>query len=157
MDNIFLSEEDKYYKLNGDVSVALENPLTEALKKGVTLEFISEFRIYTIRNFFFEKIHYKKIRVATLTYHGITRRFNVVVNNKKLFFESLTEALAACLSIKNWVLFPKTVDLNGRKMKVKLNLNIDSLPKALSIVAFTDPLWRVTTDWVDVQFEDKLQ
>ena len=143
--------------MNGDVSVALENPLTEALKKGVTLEFISEFRIFSKKNIFVEKIHYKKVRVAALTYHGITRRFNVVVNNKKLFFESLTEALAACLSIKNWILFPKTVDLNGRKMKVKLNLNIDSLPKALSIVAFTDPLWRVTTDWVDVQFVEKLQ
>ncbi len=157
IENIILKEKSKHFELDGDVSVALENPLTEALRKGVTLEFISEFKIYSKSNFFTEKIHYRKVRIASLTYHGITRRFNVVVNKKKLFFESLTEALAACLSIKNWILIPKEFNLNGRRMKVKLNLNINSLPKALSIVAFTDPLWRVSTNWVDIQLEERLK
>ena len=156
IENVILEEKKNHFELNGDVSVALENPLTEALRKGVTLEFISEFNIYSKKSFFIEKVYYRKVRIASLTYHGITRRFNVIVNKKKLFFESLTEALAACLSIKNWILLPKEFDLNGRKMKVKLNLNIDSLPKALSIVAFTDPLWRVSTNWVDVQLEERL-
>ena len=46
IENVILEEKKNHFELNGDVSVALENPLTEALRKGVTLEFISEFNLF---------------------------------------------------------------------------------------------------------------
>ena len=154
IEKVFLILEKQTYRLSGDVSVSLESTLLDALKKGVALEFISEFKIIEPTNFFFKRVHYQKTRKAKLTYHGITRRFTVVVNQKLLFFESLTNSLAACLSLKDWISLPKQLFVEDKVVKVKLRLDTESLPKPLALVAAKEPAWNLSTGWINVDIKE---
>ena len=54
-----------------------------------------------------------------------------------------------CLGLKRWVFFTKD-ELINKKLRVRLWLDVDSLPKPLSLVAVSDPAWQLTTGWVVV-------
>ena len=157
LENTNVAIKNKYLVLNGDVSVELEDTLIQALRTGIPLEFSSEFEIYK-PSFIWSKNIYSKKRHATLQYHGITRRFSVQVNSGNfLYFESLTEALAACLSVRDWISVPVnnlSVKKNNVYARIRLKLNLESLPRPISIVAASDNSWQVSTGWVDVILGD---
>ena len=71
------------------------------------------------------------------------------------YYESLTEALAACLSIKDWVFFPKELlpnKMDGVSIQVKLMLNHQAFPRPISILASSNQSWQLSSGWVDVLF-----
>tara|TARA_E500000331_G_scaffold358423_1_gene425138 strand:+ start:1360 stop:1923 length:564 start_codon:yes stop_codon:yes gene_type:complete len=154
IENVNFFEKKDHFLLTGDVTVTLEETLINALGKGVTLEFISELQVFTSRAIFPDRIKNEWKRRASLTYHGITRRYYVKTEKKKVFFESLTQALAKCLSLKDWIFLEKKYFYTNNKFRVKLSLNIDSLPKPLSLVAVSDPAWKMTTGWVLIDYEE---
>jgi hypothetical protein len=154
IEKVFFVKKHTEYSLSGDVSVSLEETLIDALGKGVTLEFISELELFSPRVIFPDQIKKKWKRKASLTYHGITRRFYVKIGEKKVFFESLTQALARCLGLKKWINLEKTYFKHNNNFRVRLGLNIDSLPKPLSLVAVSDPAWKISTGWILVNFEE---
>ena len=131
-DNVRLVQDSANLVLTGDVSVELEKTLIEALKKGVPLQFNSNFRIFKF-SFFSVKSLFEKERKAILEYHGITRRFSVNLDGELssvYYYESLTEALAACLSIKDWIFFSREIlpdKMDGISIQVKLMLNHQAL------------------------------
>ena len=148
IENVHFVEKKDNFFLTGDVLVTLEETLINALGKGVTLEFISELQVFSYRSIFPDRIKKKWKRKASLTYHGITRRYYVYTGKEKVFFESLTQALAKCLSLKDWISLERKHFYSNNNFRVKLSLNIDSLPKPLSLVAVSDPAWKMTTGWV---------
>ena len=160
VENVRLVENYGKLKLTGDVSVELENTLIEALKKGVPLQFSSEFRIF--KRFLFGSSNlFEENRKAVLEYHGITRRFSVVLDDdiSSAYYESLTEALAACLSIKDWVLVSKEImprDMDNTIAQVRLMLNEEALPRPISIVAASNESWQLSSGWVEVFVEAPL-
>ncbi|MDA9719309.1 DUF4390 domain-containing protein [Betaproteobacteria bacterium] len=159
-DNVRLIHDSDNLALTGDVSVELEMTLIEALKKGVPLQFHSNFRIFK-SSFFSVKSLFEKEREAILEYHGITRRFSVNLDGQAspVYYESLTEALAACLSIKDWIFFPREIlpdKMDGILIQVKLMLNHHALPRPISILASSDQSWQLSSGWVDVFTEEPL-
>ena len=100
-------------------------------------------------------------RKAILEYHGITRRFSVNLDGEpgSVYYESLTEALAACLSLKDWIFFSREIlpdKMDGVLIQVKLMLNHDALPRPISILASSDQSWQLSSGWVDVFIEEPL-
>ena len=159
-DNVRLVQDSANLVLTGDVSVELENTLIEALKKGVPLQFNSNFRIFKF-SFFSVKSFFEKERKAILEYHGITRRFSVNLDGElsSAYYESLTEALAACLSIKDWIFFSREIlpdNMDGISIQVKLMLNHQALPRPISILASSKQSWQLSSGWVDVFIEEPL-
>ena len=155
VENVIFKEQQSQYSLSGDVSVSLEQTLIDALGKGVSLEFVSELELFSPRTFFPDLTKKKWKRTASLTYHGITRRYYVKTGETKIFFESLTQALARCLGLKNWISLKKKYFRKKNNFKIRLSLNIDSLPKPLSLVAVSDPAWKISTGWVLVSVENR--
>ena len=153
IENLVFKEEPSQFSLSGDVSVSLEQTLIDALGKGVSLEFVSELELFSPRNILPDLTKKKWKRTASLTYHGITRRYYVKTKDSKIFFESLTQALARCLGLKNWISLKKKYFREKNNFKVRLSLNIDSLPKPLSLVAVSDPACKISTGWVLVNVE----
>ena len=88
-ENVRLVQDSANLALTGDVSVELENTLIEALRKGVPLQFNSNFRIFKF-SFFSVKSFFEKERKAILEYHGITRRFSVNLDGEtsSAYYES---------------------------------------------------------------------
>ena len=157
-ENVRLVQDSANLVLTGDVSVELENTLIEALKKGVPLQFNSNFRIFKF-SFFTVKSFFEKERKAILEYHGITRRFSVNLDGEPspVYYESLTEALAACLSIKDWIFFSREIlpdNMDGISIQVKLMLNHQALPRPISILASSKQSWQLSSGWVDVFIEE---
>ena len=160
VDNVRLVPDSANLALTGDVSVELEKTLIEALKKGVPLQFNSNFRIFK-SSFFSIKSLFEKERRAILEYHGITRRFSVNLDGEpsSVYYESLTEALAACLSIKDWIFFSRELlpdKMDGISIQVKLMLNHQALPRPISILASSNQSWQLSSGWVDVFIEEHL-
>ena len=160
VDNVRLEQDSVNLVLIGDVSVELEKTLIEGLKKGVPLQFNSNFRISKF-SFFTVKNLFEKERKAILEYHGITRRFSVNLDGEpsSAYYESLTEALAACLSIKEWVFFSREIlpdNMDGISIQVKLMLNHQALPRPISILASSNRSWQLSSGWVDVFLEEPL-
>ena len=159
-ENVRLVGDSGNLVLTGDVSVELEKTLIEALKKGVPLQFNSNFRISKL-SFFGVKSLFERERKAILEYHGITRRFSVNLDGEpsSVYYESLTEALAACLSIKNWIFFSREIlpnKMDGISIQVKLMLNHEALPRPISILASSNQSWQLSSGWVDVVQEEPL-
>ena len=159
-ENVRLVGDSGNLVLTGDVSVELEKTLIEALKKGVPLQFNSNFRISKL-SFFGVKSLFERERKAILEYHGITRRFSVNLDGEpsSVYYESLTEALAACLSIKNWIFFSREIlpnKMDGISIQVKLMLNHQALPRPISILASSNQSWQLSSGWVDVVQEEPL-
>ena len=160
VENVRLVHDSDNLALTGDVSVELETTLIEALKKGVPLQFNSNFRILKF-SFFSVKSLFEKERKAVLEYHGITRRFSVNLDGEpsSIYYESLTEALAACLSIKDWIFFPIEIlpdEMDSVLIQVKLMLNHHALPRPISILASSDQSWQLSSGWVEVFIEEPL-
>ena len=160
VDNVRLEQDSANLVLTGDVSVELEKTLIEALKKGVPLQFNSNFRISKL-SFFTVKNLFEKERKAILEYHGITRRFSVNLDGEptSAYYESLTAALAACLSIKEWVFFSREIfpdKMDGISIQLKLMLNHQALPRPISILASSNQSWQLSSGWVDVFVEEPL-
>ena len=159
-ENVRLVGDSANLVLTGDVSVELEETLIEALKKGVRLQFNSNFRISKL-SFFGVKSLFERERKAILEYHGITRRFSVNLDGEtsSAYYESLTEALAACLSIKDWIFFSREIlpdNMDGISIQVKLMLNHEALPRPISILASSKQSWQLSSGWVDVFIEEPL-
>ena len=157
-ENVRLVGDSANLVLTGDVSVELEKTLIEALKKGVPLQFNSNFRISKL-SFFGVKSLFERERKAILEYHGITRRFSVNLDGEpsSVYYESLTEALAACLSIKDWIFFSREIlpdKMDGVSIQVKLMLNHQAFPRPISILASSNQSWQLSSGWVDAFLEE---
>ncbi len=159
-ENVRLVGDSANLVLTGDVSVELEKTLIDALKKGVPLQFNSNFRISKL-SFFGVKSLFERERKAILEYHGITRRFSVNLDGEpsSVYYESLTEALAACLSVKDWIFFSREIlpnKMDGISIQVKLMLNHQALPRPISILASSNQSWQLSSGWVDAFLEEPL-
>ena len=124
------------------------------------MQFNSNFRIFKF-SFFRREKFFEKERKAILEYHGITRRFSVNLDGEpsSVYYESLTEALAACLSIKDWIFFSREIlpdKMDGVSIQVKLMLNHHALPRPISILASSDQSWQLSSGWVEVYIEELL-
>ncbi|MGA1664035.1 MAG: DUF4390 domain-containing protein [Burkholderiaceae bacterium] len=137
--------------LAGQVSVSLSPVLVQAIERGVTLTFLSEFKIYKPRWWWFvdEEVGLV-VRHARLTFHPLTRQFRVSVDGAKpQAFTDLTEALKACLAVNGWTVLQAPM-APGHYAQIRLSLDTSALPKALHVTALTNESWALSTGWVGV-------
>ncbi|MFM1827727.1 MAG: hypothetical protein RLY67_1108 [Pseudomonadota bacterium] len=146
------SLESQGFEINGQVSVSLSAPLAQAIERGVTLSFVSEFVLARPRWWWWDEERYRRNRLATLTFHPLTRQFRVTVDgSKSQAFLDLTEALKACLAIKGWHVWSEQELPRGLIAKVRLSLDPNELPKALQVNAMTDEDWKLSSGWREVR------
>lgn len=137
--------------LVGQVSVSLSPVLVQAIERGVTLTFLSEFKIFKPRWWWFvdEEVGLV-VRHARLTFHPLTRQFRVSVDGAKpQAFTDLTEALKACLAVNGWAVLSVPMAA-GHYAQIRLSLDTSALPKALHVTALTNDSWALSTGWVGV-------
>ena len=145
------AQSDGAQVLAGQVSVSLSPVLVQAIERGVTLTFLSEFKIYKPRWWWFvdEEVGLV-VRHARLTFHPLTRQFRVSVDGAKpQAFTDLTEALKACLAVNGWTVLQAPMS-SGHYAQIRLSLDTSALPKALHVTALTNESWALSTGWVGV-------
>lgn len=137
--------------LSGQVSVSLSPVLVQAIERGVTLSFLSEFSLVRPRWWWDEERVLVK-RLANLTFHPVSRQFRVSVDGAKpQAFADLTEALKACLAVRGWRVVPATEWSDGLEGRLRLQLDPSALPKALQVTAIASEDWILSSGRVRVQ------
>lgn len=138
--------------MSGQVSVTLSPVLISAIERGVPLVFVSDFQILRERWWWFDQEVLAVRREARLTFHPLTRQFRVSVDGSKpQAFSDLTEALKAGMALKGWRVMPEPMPLEGLTGRVRLQLDMGALPKALQVTAITDQQWKLDTGWVRLE------
>jgi hypothetical protein len=146
-----IDEESSAIVLSGQVSVSLSPVLVQAIERGVTLSFLSEFSLVRPRWWWWDDEQLRVTRQASLTFHPVSRQFRVSVDGAKpQAFSDLTEALKACLAVRGWRVLQPHQWPEGLEGRLRLQLDPSALPKALQVTAIASEDWVLSSGRVKV-------
>lgn len=140
------------YTLEANYEIALTATLEEALVRGLTLTFVTEFELSYPRWWTFNMWN-KTIAAARtehrLSYNALTRQYRLGVGSLHQSFDGMSEALA----VLGHVRYPTAVRYQevepGEVYLAALRLRMDTsrLPKPLQIDALGSRDWNLSSDW----------
>ncbi len=143
-----------------EVQVKLSPVLIEAVKRGVSLYFVSEFELRKNRWWWLDEKIFSQAKTVRLSYHAVTQQYRVAVGGlHQAAFEDLEAALSASVGMRGWRLKDagETVDTEGLDLvkdaatlepRIRVRLDSAQLPKPLQVNAITNRDWNLSSEWV---------
>jgi hypothetical protein len=137
------------WMLNADFNLQLNRTQEEALKKGVTLHFVTDFELERVRSWWLNETLAEANRIGRLNYSPLTRRFQVETLEGYKAYDTLHEALAGLGHLEDWAVAPKKMLKPGERYlaAVRMRLDLGLLSKPLQINALATGKWEVEGDW----------
>jgi len=134
---------DEVYQLNAQLSVTLGPTLEEALKKGIALNFITEFEFHRQRWYWLNEEIAKVTHNIRLTYNPLLRQYLLATDSQQLSFDTLDDALAALGEINAWPVLDRRLLYKRYSYEASLSMRMDvsQLPKPLQINAISSRKW----------------
>ena len=137
------------WALNAALNVRLNRTQEEALKKGIPLHFVTEFKLQRVRWWWFNEDIAVASRIGRLNYSPLTRRYQLETMDGFKAYDTLLEALSELGRIENRVIAP------GKPLKpgntylaaLRMRLDVGQLSKPLQINALASGKWDVESDW----------
>lgn len=146
---------DRSLTLNGTLDLGLSSKPEEALSKGIPLDVWIDLELCRERKLIWNKT-VKTWRIKRrIRYHALSRQYLVILDLKKPAlvenFTSLTEALKYMGSFNELKLAigPEIMKRYSYLVKVRAQLNIESLPAPLRPVAYASPSWHLSSGWTE--------
>jgi len=150
-----LTEEG--YQLSADFNIQLSQTVETALKRGVTLNFVSEFAINRSRWYWLDTDVAREEQVTKLSYNALTQQYRITRGS---LFQSFQELKDALLVLGHQIAPPVPVALLekegggyfSRLMKkgsnccsayAHMRLDVSLLPKPLQVNALTNEDWNL--------------
>jgi hypothetical protein len=93
---------DEILVLNADLEIGLRPAIEETLNKGVPLNFVAEFEIKKPRWYWLDEVIVTAQQHIRLSYHALTRQYQLTNNAKYQNFSSLNEALRELGRLQKW-------------------------------------------------------
>ena len=145
-----IKPSDEQWVLNAAFNVRLNKTQEEALKKGVSLYFVTEAELERVRGWWwFNEELAVASRIGRLNYSLLTRRYQVETVESFKAFDTLPEALAELGRIENWALALKKTLKPGNTYlaAIRMRLDLGLLSKPLQINALATGKWEVEGEW----------
>lgn len=144
-----LKQSGDNWTLNAEFNVHLNRTQEEALKKGVTLHFVTDFELERVRSWWLNESLTEANRIGRLNYSPLTRRYQVETVEGYKAYDTLAEALAGLGRIEGWVIaLKKTLKPGERYLAaIRMRLDLGLLSKPLQINALATGKWDVEGDW----------
>ena len=144
-----LKQSGENWVLDAAASVKLNKTQEEALKKGVTLHFVTDFELERVRSWWLNESLIEANRIGRLNYSPLTRRYQIETTEGYKAFDTLPEALAGLGLIEGWVITPKKALKQGERYlaAMRMRLDLGLLSKPLQINALATGKWDVEGDW----------
>jgi hypothetical protein len=152
------SSEEGYY-LSASYNINLPFVVQEALSRGISLYFISEFSLTRSRWYWFDEEAYRGEQTIKLSYNVLTRQYRISRGALYRNFASIEEALSV-LSIQSSTAIPAALvkkersylstlakEDGGYTAAARLHLDTTQLPKLLQVNALTGSDWTLNSDW----------
>jgi hypothetical protein len=120
----------------------------QALTHGVSLYFVSEFKLVYPRWYWLDKTVADDVQTAKLFYNALTRQYRIAYGSLYLNFSSLNDALQV-LSHQLFAPIQMSALKPGDKYvaSVRLHLDFSQLPKPLQINALVNTGWELDSGW----------
>lgn len=138
--------------LDATFQVDLGDTLEDALQRGVTLHFVTEFELLYER-WYFLNLWNKTIssfeQRYRLSYSALTRHYRLATGGLTLTFETLSEALALMGRVRGQQIAMRD-QLEPSQVytaQVRLRLDTGQLPKPFQISSIGSKTWNLSSDW----------
>ncbi len=155
--NVSTSLIDNVYYLDAEIDYQLSDKVIEDLHNGVKIVIAFDIKIYRDRWYGSKEIADLKQRYY-FKYHTLSRQYILIHNNsgEQEVFSKLEKLLDRIHNIKHVPLLDKSILPQGRPLlvKVKVYLEVESLPLPLRAVAYFSSDWRLDSDWSVWSLED---
>ena len=140
-----LVADEQGQALTARFRILLGARLEEAISRGVPLNFRLEFTLAKKRKYWVDEHIAGRVLHYRISYHALTRRYRLTVDNLHQNFESLEETLANLARVARLHVVDKGQLQPGETYlaAVRLSLDHEQLPKPLQIDALADRDWRV--------------
>jgi hypothetical protein len=144
-----LKPVDGNWKLDAAFDLKLNRSQEGAIKKGIPLQFVTEFEIQRVRDWWLNEDLAITSRTGRLNYSLLTRRYQVETAEGFKAYDTLPEALAEIGRIEKWVVVSGKTLKPGMTYLASLRMRLDTghLSKPLSISIFSGGKWEVEGEW----------
>jgi len=137
------------YQLRAELDVSLNATLEDALNKGVPLNFIAEFELRRPRWYWLDETVSAAQQHIRLSYHALTRQYQLSVNNQQRNFSELNEARRELGRLRDWPVAKRSQlkDKQNYVAALRFRLDLSHLPKPLQVNALAAKEWNLDSDW----------
>lgn len=137
------------YQLTAEAEINLNPTLEDALNKGVPLHFIAEFELKKPRWYWLDETISAAQGHIRLSYHALTRQYQLSFNNQLRSFLTLNEARYELGRLRDWPVAKRNQikDKQGYVAGLRFRLDLTSLPKPLQVNALASREWNLDSDW----------
>jgi hypothetical protein len=147
-----LSPTETGYALEADFAIILTPTVEEALTRGLSLYFITEFELIHPRwwtlNFWNRTV--SEVRTQhRLSYNALTRQYRLSFGTLHQSFDSLAEALALIGRVR-FAPAVRSQEVDAGDVYIaglRLRLDTSRLPKPLQLDALGSRDWNLSSDW----------
>ena len=153
-----LHPSDAGYTLEAIYDVNLTPTLEEALVRGLTLTFVTEFELVYPRWWTFNLWNRTVSEFSTqhrLSYNALARQYRLAFGSLHQSFDSVADALAVVGRVRfaPAVRFPEVEPGAVYLAGLRLRLDTSELPKPLQIDALASSDWSLSSDWYRWTFQ----
>jgi hypothetical protein len=149
-----LEKIDAGWLLNANFSIALPAGLENALKKGVTLHFVTEFQLTHGRWYWFDEKAVKAERQIRLSHQPLINQYRITVGDFTFSAASLAEALRVTGTVGGWSVIEAAAISPTKQYEaaVRLTLDLGKLPKPFQVDALNSKDWSLSGEWLRFPF-----
>ncbi len=160
-----LDAVDEGYQFNADIEIVLNPTLEKALKKGIVLYFVTDFRVVSPRWYWFDRRIARSKQRDALSYYALTRQYRLRCLYcggsllQKQSFSSLKEALRVLSRIRDRHI-PESSKLQKDKeyiAELRVQLDLSRLPKPVQVESIGSKEWNLNSGWLQWIIKPPLQ
>ncbi|VVE03820.1 hypothetical protein PPN31114_02267 [Pandoraea pneumonica] len=149
------------WTLDARFAFELNSSLEDAVNRGVSLYFTTDFELTRSRWYWFDEKVVTSSQSVRLWFQPLTRQYRVSSNNGnssnsglQLGFGSLREALALVRNVSGWRVIDKGVVKPGTQYQASVRMRLDNalMPKPFQIDAVNNRDWNLSSDWARFLF-----
>lgn len=141
--------QDGGYELEANFDFDLPPALEDALHKGISLYFLTEFQLTRPRWYWIDERPVNTSRSVRLSFHPLTRQYRISTGGLQLPFTRLRSALDFIQHVRGWRVFDRGTVRVGEtyQAEVRMRLDLTQLPKPFQINAVNTREWNLTSEW----------
>lgn len=153
VNNVKVDLDEDTYHLSARVQYRFTDKVREALESGVAITIELQVEVLKPRKWVWDKTIYETSRSYRIEYHALTEQYVVTDLKSKVQWNYTTEqaAVSAMGQINALPIFERKIleDEEGPFYgRVRVKLDIGSLPLPLRLWAYTTSDWRISSEWV---------
>jgi hypothetical protein len=156
-----LDAVDEGYRFNADIEIALSPTLKKALKKGIVLYFVTDFRLVSPRWYWFDKRIARSKQRDALSYYALTRQYRLSggLLLQKQSFSTLKEALRVLSRVRDRPIVAYSELLRDKEYiaQLRMRLDLSRLPKPFQVEALGSKEWNLSSNWQQWKLKLPLQ